>query len=91
MQKLSALEAYAMMTATKGLIFSVLFEKKDGEMRKMVCRLSVKKYLKGGELKYKPLEKLLMCVFDMQKQAYRMINLAKLRQLTIGGVTYGIA
>ena len=37
-------------------IFSVEFTKKDGTLRKMVCRLGVKKHLKGGELGYDPIE-----------------------------------
>ena len=56
-------------------IFSVSFLKKDGTLRKMVCRVGVTKYLKGGELPYDPMEKGLLPVFDMVAQDYRMINL----------------
>ena len=33
-------------------IFSVEFIKLNGEHRKMVCRLGVKKHLRGGSLSY---------------------------------------
>jgi hypothetical protein len=57
-----------------GNIFSVVFVKKDGTRREMVCRLGVKKHLKGGELKFDAKSRGLLPVFDMQKQAYRMVN-----------------
>lgn len=38
-------------------IFSAEFVKKNGEHRKIVCRLEVKKHLKGGEMTYNPSHK----------------------------------
>lgn len=35
-----------------GTIFSVVFEKKDGTLRRMVCRTGVKKHLAGGKATY---------------------------------------
>lgn len=35
-----------------GQIFSVIFEKADGTLRKMQCRQGVLKYLKGGDATY---------------------------------------
>jgi hypothetical protein len=55
-------------------IFTVTFVKKNGEVRVMNARRGVKKHLKGGELPYDPYEHGLVPVFDMQKEAYRMIN-----------------
>ena len=51
---------------------TVTFLKKDGTIRKMNCRMGVKKHLKGGEStldasKY-------VTVFDMTKGEYRAIN-----------------
>jgi hypothetical protein len=69
-------------------IFSVVFEKKDGTLREMVCRLGVKKHLKGGELKYKPEDKNYLVVFDMAAQDYRTINVNTLRKFKLDGVTY---
>lgn len=60
---------------TNGRIFSVTFVKKDGSIRKMTARLGVKKDLKGVGLKFDPTERSLVVVFDMNKRAYRMINL----------------
>jgi hypothetical protein len=62
-------------------IFTVDFIKKDGSLRKMNCRLGVKKHLKGGELKYNPTEKNLLPVFDMEKQSYRMINVSTIKEI----------
>ena len=61
--------------ATNGRFFSVSFIKKDGSERKMTARLGVKKNIKGVGMKYDPLERNLIVVFDIHKKAYRMINL----------------
>lgn len=71
-------------------IFSVIFQKKDGSIREMVCRLGVTKHLKGGELSYNPEDFNYLTVFDMQKQEYRTINVNTLRQIKFEGVTYDI-
>ena len=65
------------------LIFSCTFTKSDGTKRKMVCRTGVKKYLKGGELPYDPVEKGLLPVFDLEKMAYRMIPLSRVETIKI--------
>ena len=75
---------------TNGQIFSAVFRKKDGEKRLMNCRTKVHKYVKGIGLKFKPQERGLMTVFDLQKGAYRFINLMTLESLKIGGVKYVI-
>jgi hypothetical protein len=62
--------------ATNGRFFSVSFIKKDGSERKMTARLGVKKDIKGVGMKYDPLERNLIVVFDIHKKAYRMINLS---------------
>ena len=73
---------------TNGKIFSAVFTKKDGEKRKMVCRRSVAKYVKGIGLKFKPEEKDLIGVFDMHKVAYRFINVKTLEKLKVKGIEY---
>lgn len=65
--------------------FSVHFIKKNKEYRKMVCRLKVKKGVKGIGMSYSPTEKGLLCVFDLQKEAFRMINIRTIRHLQIKG------
>lgn len=72
----------------KGQIFSAEFVKKNGDIRKMVCRLGVVKHLKGGELKFDAKAMNLLPVYDMQKKGYRMINISTLRQLKISGQVY---
>lgn len=69
----------------KGKIFSVSFTKKDGSIRDMLCRTGVKKHLRGGELKYNPIDKGLLTVWDLQKKGYRMVNLEALISIKIQG------
>jgi len=71
-------------------IFSVVFLKKNGEIRRMNCMLGVKKHLKGGKLKFNPREMGYLVVFDTQKKAYRMINLNTISNITSKGVEYHV-
>ena len=71
-------------------IFSVKFIKKDGSLREMVCRLGVKKHLKGGELAYDAKSMGYLPVFDMQKEDYRMINTNTIVEIKINGIIYRI-
>lgn len=59
--------------------FSVVFTKKDGSERKMLCRLGVKKHLRGGSASHDM--KHLLIVFDVEKKQYRTINLLTLTSL----------
>ena len=69
-------------------IFTAEFIKKDGSRRVMNCRKGVKKHLAGGKLKYNAIERNLLPVFDMQKQAYRMLNIDTLQLLKTKGKEY---
>ena len=69
-------------------IFHVVFLKKNGEIRRMSCMLGVKKHLKGGKLKFKPLERGYLVVLDTKKKGYRMINLNTISNITSKGVEY---
>ena len=51
-----------------GKIFSVTFTKKDGSSRAMNCRTGVKKHLTGGMLKYDPISRGLLPVYDLKKR-----------------------
>lgn len=62
----------------KGNFFRACFVKKDGTVREMTARFGVKKHLKGGELKYNPESLNYIVVFDIEKKAYRTINMDKL-------------
>ena len=77
-----------LLEKNKSNIFSVVFLKKDGTLRKMLCRFGVKKHLKGGKLKFSPIERSVLVVFDMQKEAYRMINLETISNINMKGEDY---
>jgi hypothetical protein len=72
---------WRLISKTNGRFFSVVFEKKDGTLRKMVCRTGVKKHLKGGTLKHNPAEFGHCIVWDVQKKAYRTINMNTVLEL----------
>lgn len=59
--------------STRGKFFVCSFVKKNGEHRRMVARLGVRKYLRGGEnmLAGHPH---LVTVWDTEKRDYRCIN-----------------
>jgi hypothetical protein len=61
--------------AGDGKIASVDFIKKDGSLRKMVFRTKVTKGVTGEGMKYNPSDYGLRTVYDMQKGAFRHINL----------------
>jgi len=90
MNKITSEQVVALLKSTDGAIFSVTFVKKDGTDRDMVCRLGVTKHLKGGEQAYDPAEYDLLCVFDMQKAAYRSINLNTLKRVKLDGQEYEV-
>jgi hypothetical protein len=71
-------------------IFSVVFIKKDGSEREMVCRLGVKKHLAGGEKKYDTDALNYLTVYDMQAEGYRTINVNTLKRIKLDGVTYDL-
>lgn len=70
--------------STKGKIFSATFIKKDGSVRRMNARLGVSKGVKGTGMKYDPVKKGLITVFDLKKNAHRMINLKTLQEFHCG-------
>ena len=58
--------------------FGATFIKKDGSLRKIHCRLGVKRYTKGGKLSYNQDYYNYLTVYDLQKKAYRTINVNQL-------------
>lgn len=73
----------------RGEFFTVTFVKRtDGTTRTINARLGVRRYLRGGELPYDPIEKGLLPVYDVQKRDYRMINLGTIISAKVGGVDY---
>lgn len=79
----------SLIRSTEGKIFSVEFTKKDKTVRKMNCRLDVKKHLKGGTstTAHKPN---LIIVYDVQNDGYRCINLDTLTKFKFAGKEYEI-
>jgi len=73
-----------------GSFFGVTFLKKDGTIRTMLARKGVTKGLKGGQMKYTPLDRALMGVWDVHKSAYRMINLDSLIEFKVNGINYQV-
>lgn len=73
--------------AKDGKIFTVDFTKKDGTLRTMNARLGVKKGVKGVGKNYNPSDYDLLCVYDMQKAAFRTIGLDTVSRVVIGKET----
>jgi hypothetical protein len=65
-----------------GLIFTVVFVKRTNDTeRVMQARTGVRKYLKGGKLKFDPRSKNLIPVYDIGKRAYRLISCERIEEL----------
>ena len=92
MNTISTDKAKELIRETNGKIFSSTFIKKNGEHRLMTARLKVTKGLKENAKPqpYEPSKYNLLCVYDMTKQSYRMINLNTLLTLSINKNTYTI-
>ncbi|SEN71139.1 hypothetical protein [Nitrosomonas marina] len=72
-----------------GTIFSVEFIKRsNGELRKMICRLGVKKHLRGGDKAYDAKHHNLLTVFDMEKGCYRSIPVDAIQRLCVNGQAF---
>tara|TARA_R100000544_G_C2209297_1_gene51028 strand:- start:186 stop:443 length:258 start_codon:yes stop_codon:yes gene_type:complete len=68
-------------------IFSATFIKKNGELRKMLCRLGVKKHLKGGIKKYDAESLNMITVYSLDSKGYRTLSLSSLKQIKSKGTT----
>ena len=88
MRTISRVVATELINKSKGKIFTVSFIKKNGELRDMNCRLGVRKGINGKGMSYNPTLKGLKPIFDMQKNAYRTINLESVVGLNIGRERY---
>ena len=73
-----------------GNFFGVEYFKKDGSIRTMLARKGVTKGIKGGGLKYNPLNRSLMGDWDVHKAAYRMVNLDQLISFQAHGIKYEV-
>jgi len=75
MKKIKRVNLKNFIENTNGKFFAVIFTKKNGEKRKMVARLGVKKNLKGGFNYLEGLNKPYKTVYDVQSKGYRAVNL----------------
>lgn len=66
---------------SNGQHFRCEFEKKNGELRKLYGCLRPKENSKG--LKYSPKDYGLICVYDLEAEGYRMINIEGLKQVDL--------
>lgn len=76
-----------LVRSLNGEIFSAKFVKKDGSERRMVARTGVKKGVKGTGSP-NGLNVTAIKVFDMEKRAFRQINLATVKWVKAGGVKF---
>jgi hypothetical protein len=75
-----------------GGIFSVEFIKRtDGNLRKMVCRLGVKKHLRGCSKAYDPRQYSLLTLFDMENEGYRSIPVDAIQRISVNGQIFNFA
>jgi hypothetical protein len=75
---------------SQGRYFGVEFVKRTtGELRRMSARIGIDR-TNGSGMKYDPVKKNLMVVWDVVKDGYRMINLETVRALSIDCVRYTI-
>lgn len=73
-QALSMLQAKSLIESTKssGQIFRATFIKKNGDVRDMIGRFGVSKYVEGSGLPYNPEDQYNVVVFDMEKMANKI-------------------
>ena len=79
------------LTETNGRIFRVTFIKKDGTERVMVGRTRVSKGVNGTGMSFDPIARGLMPIFDMQKNAWRMVNAKTMTNLKCGGLDINLS
>ena len=88
--KITRQEALKRIKASKGRIFYARFIKKDNTLRSMTARLRVSKGVNGIGMRYNPAKRGLLPVYDMDKDAWRMINIRTLQYLSIQHRKYDI-
>lgn len=76
--------------ARDGRIFTAKFVKKNGEIRMINARLGVKKGVTGTGKYTSPLQNGMLRVYDMQKRAFRTLNVDTMLELKMNGQTYDL-
>jgi hypothetical protein len=81
------MKALDILASSRGKIVSLGFTKKNGEFRKMLCRVGVHKGVKGtGNGSAPPMP--MFRVFDMKKNAWRMVNGDTIEYIKANGKSY---
>jgi hypothetical protein len=75
---------------SKGKIMTIAYRKKDGTLRTINTRTGVKKDITGKGLTYNPDEYGYVILWDLNKKAYRTVNLDTVTTLKGGGEIYKI-
>ena len=88
MKRISRKKALEKLYESAGRIFYAEFVKKDGSLRRMTARLGVHKGVTGKGMRYNPLERGLLPVFDMDRADWRMVNLNTLQRLSVDHERY---
>jgi len=93
MKTITPAAAALLIHAAGDTIFSATFLKKDSTLRSGRFRLgsTMTKGKNGKGMAFNPNELGLVVVFDLDRDGYRMINLATLRKLQVRGVAYSVA
>ena len=74
--------------ASYGHVFFAEFVKKDGTVRPMTARLGVHEGVNGKGMRYDPLKRGLLPVWDMDIREWRMVNLNTLQRLSVDHERY---
>lgn len=88
--EISQAEAQQIVKDYKGRqFFTVVFVKRtNGKERTMNCRKGVRKGTRGGALRFDPIAKDLVSVFDIPKGQHRFISLDEIKRVSIRGKRY---
>ena len=68
-----------------GRFVTVVFEKKNGELRTLTGRLGVTKHLKGGVSTLNADE--YITIYDVVNKGYRAVNRSTIRSVTVNHIT----
>lgn len=77
----------SILKSSSGTILSVVFKKKNGDIRKLNGRLEVKKFLKGGENTVAHIDKYIT-IFDLINKGYRNVNIDTVSEMNVHGKHY---
>ena len=81
MRRLNRWKVGSIIKNTNGKIFSAKFVQKNGDIRDITCRLETETGKKGTGVSPEKLDNPYICVYDMQKEGYRLINLQTIRSI----------